>query len=450
VDPEFDELVDRNISESLAGQAEPGQGEIEDRGAGYRRLASEISRVLTEESPRLTTAAESRHLAQLRARAKAKRGGPSLSFRWLLHAAPRWAQVAAVAVVVVLLANGITVASASSLPGSPLYPVKRLAEQSNVFFTPTAGERALIWMDLASRRLDEVQRVLAIQPRVDPKALDDIDESILHALTEIAATRGPERIALLKQIIQLSLREQNVLDDLAQEASSDDRTRFQQSAQLLEDVAHIADSAQTNLVLPTNTLTATGTETGTATATGSPTETGTPTDTMTSTPVPPTVTPTPSALPPTDTPTVESQSSGGGGASGPVPGPSSTTQKEGGPNDQPTATPEHRETEPGDGEKTGTPGPWKTGTPEHQKTETPDAQRTRTPDTNKTRAPDTHNSSETLGREVNAPQAADVGASPSYTADSGPSKKRGLRNPREGNQTQNRRAVPPARPHRRL
>lgn len=364
MDPELDEELDRRISDLLAGNGRSRTGAGEKELGPYEDLAAQVARVMTEESPRPSTAAQVRNLALLRARAAEKRAARHFDIAWFLHAAPRWVQIAAVAIVVVIIANGITVASASSLPGSPLYPVKRLAEQSNVFLAPTAGERARIWMNLASRRLDEVQRLVALEPRVDPGTLDAIDESILHALTEIAGTRGTERIALLQQIVELSVREQNVLDELSLEAPDDDRVRFQQTVRLMANVAHFADAAQSNPALPLSTPT--------STETTSPSERdGIPTATSPSSP-------TFTAIPPSETPS-------------PTPDPSATPSLQ-----EPSSTPASPVVQPTRGEPSDTPGgdsgkeaqPQKTDGPEHENGDTPQPHKTESPDPEKTDSPD--------------------------------------------------------------
>ncbi len=372
MDPEFDAELDRKISELLAGKGQSGAGAGEKDLGLYEHLAAQVSRVMTEESPRLSTAAQVRTLALLRARAAEKRTARRFDIAWLLRAAPRWAQIAAVAIVVVIIANGITAASASSLPGSPLYPVKRLAEQSNVLLAPTAGERARIWMNLASRRLDEVQRLVPLQPRVDPGTLDAIDDSILHALTEIASTRGTERIALLQQIIQLSVREQTILDELALQASSDDRARFQETARLMADVARLAGTAQSNPELPLLMPNDTGTATQSPTVDSTQTQTSPPIPTFPPATVSPTASFTlePSALPPPQLP-----------SSTPTP---SAGQETKGPSSE---TPEADNTKNAEAQKTEAPDQEKGDTPQPQKTEPPDPQKTDSPDREKTDAP---------------------------------------------------------------
>jgi hypothetical protein len=387
VDPEFDESLDREISELLAGEGQLGAVESDKELAKYAHLAAEISRVITEESPRLSTAAHVRNLALLRARSTQKRAARRLDAAWLLHAAPRWVQIAAVAIIVVIIANGITVASASSLPGSPLYAVKRLAEQSNVLFAPTAGERARIWMDLASRRLDEVQRLLAQQPRVDPGTLDAIDESILRALTETAGTRGTERIALLQQIIQLAVREQIVLDELALQASEDDRPRFQETSRLMANVAHLAGAAEANPALPLVTPTSTPTTTKSDQATGTLTWTSTVEPRSTSTSI---LTLPSTQVPPSKSPPGEPTANRAPATEPRQPGFSPTPRAGQTPIAEPTETPEAENSGTPQPQKTSSPEPEKTDSPEPNNTEPPEPQQTQSPDHENTVAPQPH------------------------------------------------------------
>ncbi|MGB8648739.1 MAG: DUF5667 domain-containing protein [Anaerolineae bacterium] len=339
----------------------------------YAPLADEIVRVFMEESPRMAPAVQSRQLAALRARAAEKRAERKPS-RWgWLAPVPRWAQVAAIALVVVLLANGISVASASSLPGSPLYPVKRLTEQSNVLMSPTAGDRARLWMSLASRRLDEAQYLVSHGQRVDDATLDAIDESIARTLGEIASTHGTERLTLLKMLVELAVRQQGILDGMAAQAAEPaDRARLEQSARFLEGVGSLAGDAQnspaTPLIMPTSTLTSSPTATSTSTATRTVTATAEPTDA----PKPSaTETAQPTALPPAPTHAPAPQTG--------EPGDHNATATPGDkPENQPTAEPTNKPENQSTAEPTEKPGNQQTPEP----TEKPGNQQTPGPTEN--------------------------------------------------------------------
>ncbi|MGE5139893.1 MAG: DUF5667 domain-containing protein [Rudaea sp.] len=235
----LDDRADEAITRVLAGEPPPDDG--------YGQLAAELSRVMLEESPRLSPAVQARHLALLRARARpAKEAGPP-SFRWPVGAFARLVQATAGAIVVVLIASGISTASGSSLPGSALYPIKRLSEQGSVLIAPSAGARARMWMNLASIRLDEAQRLASRQEPVDPALLNSIEESLLRALAETAGTQGSERVAMLDQITLLAMRQETVLDELAMRAGGNEREQFTETARALDGVAALASARQSDL-----------------------------------------------------------------------------------------------------------------------------------------------------------------------------------------------------------
>jgi len=85
--------------------------------------------------------------------------------RWGLWAWATANRLAVVSVVVVLVlglsAYGVAAASTGSLPGEPLYAVKRTVEQAQLALTTDADARARLERELAERRVGEVQRLLA-------------------------------------------------------------------------------------------------------------------------------------------------------------------------------------------------------------------------------------------------------------------------------------------------
>lgn len=232
-----DDALDARIDQLHTGQPEaPGRLPAEER------VAHEFARLSAEESPRLSTAARNRGLAALRERAALKRQAVRPGPLIFLRRVPRWAQMAVVALIVVLLANGVTSAAADSLPGSFWYPFKRITEGGQLFFQNSNAQRARVWMSLANTRLDEAQRLLRSGKQVDPSMLDAVDESILRALSELAGTRGDERVELLKTLTQLAIRQQQVLRQMATNAPPEQRARLEQSANFLQGVANYASS----------------------------------------------------------------------------------------------------------------------------------------------------------------------------------------------------------------
>ncbi len=74
---------------------------------------------------------------------------------------PRWAAVAVSALLIVVLGGAATVSAAGdAVPGEPLYPVKITAEQARLAFSFSSLAKARLHVDLAERRVDELQRLV--------------------------------------------------------------------------------------------------------------------------------------------------------------------------------------------------------------------------------------------------------------------------------------------------
>lgn len=294
-----DEHLDDRIEQMLSGK-----GGTQESQTAAEQMAREFARLAAEESPRMSNAARAQGLETLRARAAQKRAARRPNPFGFLGAAPRWAQIGAVALIVVILANGVSIAAADALPGSLLYPLKRITEDGQLLLQNSSGQRARLWMNLANTRLDELQRLLNSGASVDPSALDAVDESILRALTELAGTRGEERVALLQDLTALAIRQQQILQQMALNVSPENRARLEQTERLLQGVANYATSpnaASGPEISPFQFLTPTVTPTLTPTLI--PTVTPYPTNTMTPMPAPtavPSLTPVPAVS--TDSP----------------------------------------------------------------------------------------------------------------------------------------------------
>ncbi len=276
----LDEQLDAEIDRLLAG----GNGH-RPASSATEQLARALVQLRADDRPALSPHGRVEGLETVRAlaaRKRSQRAGLFAALRSLTI--PRWVQVAAIALIVVLLANGASLASAESLPGSPLYSIKRLTENSGLLLAPSNAARARLWMDLANRRLDEVQAIINQGRTVDSGTMDAVDESILRALTEIAGTRGAERAGLLQQLARVAIRQQTILDRMASLASGSERERFEQTRQLLAGVTNIANNAggtnPATAPLPsTPTATPSSTPTPTSTASPAPSATLLPSDT---------------------------------------------------------------------------------------------------------------------------------------------------------------------------
>ncbi len=127
----------------------------------------------------------------------------------------------AVVVLVALLTTTTVAASAGSLPGEVLYPVKRLTEQVRLSIASTAEQPAL-HLELARRRLTEFS-TLADRNTIQTDLLDDVSRESAEALDETAALPTEAQAVLLTDIVQLSELQEQALDAVT--ARVDDQTR---------------------------------------------------------------------------------------------------------------------------------------------------------------------------------------------------------------------------------
>ena len=146
--------------------------------------------------------------------------------------------VAATLIVVLVLVlgggGGIVYASTESLPGSPLYGVKRATEQVQLFLASTETKRAEFHIKFAQRRLEEVQALAEIKGQVDEEALAAIAEETKLALEETEKAPAQNKPALLDKLVSLTQRQQAVLERVqakAPEAAQEGLSRALEASQ---------------------------------------------------------------------------------------------------------------------------------------------------------------------------------------------------------------------------
>ncbi len=118
--------------------------------------------------------------------------------RWLsgrlTGARPRWAMaISALVIAIVMGSTGTVVAAESSVPGDPLYPVKRVGERARLMLSFTDHREADIHAQLLDRRMEELQAVTdkgAV--RFVPRLVDEIARHSQRArvLTELPVRRA--------------------------------------------------------------------------------------------------------------------------------------------------------------------------------------------------------------------------------------------------------------------
>ncbi len=158
--------------------------------------------------------------------------------------APKWAAVAASLAIVLVGGTGTVSASASSIPGDALYPVKEFTEEARLWITRSPEEKVAYYSDLVEERVRELTEIaqageyqqsgIAIA-RLE-EHLDDIDtladsDSAADLTTQLAEASAVQHEALLD------------LQGLLEDAPADARAELGEAVILLQGARERVDSA---------------------------------------------------------------------------------------------------------------------------------------------------------------------------------------------------------------
>ncbi len=98
--------------------------------------------------------------------------------RGLWYFSFRFANLVVVVVVVLLASAGVTFASQTSLPGEPLYSVKRLSEEAKIFVIFDQKTKQKERIKLTSRRVGEVEQLASKDPGKAEELLGEYESQI--------------------------------------------------------------------------------------------------------------------------------------------------------------------------------------------------------------------------------------------------------------------------------
>ncbi|MEI6778105.1 MAG: DUF5667 domain-containing protein [Chloroflexales bacterium] len=102
----------------------------------------------------------------------------------------------AVLLAIALFEGGVAFAG-NSLPGSPLYGLKRVGESARLALVRNNADRARLNLNLAQVRVDEMIAVARANQKIDSQILSDLDASYLAAAQAITEVDPAEQNALL-------------------------------------------------------------------------------------------------------------------------------------------------------------------------------------------------------------------------------------------------------------
>jgi len=136
--------------------------------------------------PRADFKARARYQFRLVLRKAASRSRPSPS--WF----PRWATVATIALVLLLVGSGTVSAAGNSMPDNPLYPVKLATEQVRLALTPSPISKAGLCAELADRRVAEI---VYMASKDDARQVELITQRLDKRLAMLAVLASVEKEA---------------------------------------------------------------------------------------------------------------------------------------------------------------------------------------------------------------------------------------------------------------
>jgi hypothetical protein len=145
----------------------------------------------------------------------------------------RWALAIAVLLVLILVGGSTVTASASSLPGDILYPVKTATEKVQGFFTFGSDAKASFHMKLAQRRLNELE-LLAERNRAIPQSLLDAMDIETDRAIGILDMNKPIKEELVTKLISLTFEQNIVLEEVIEQAPSQAKFKLQEALRKAE------------------------------------------------------------------------------------------------------------------------------------------------------------------------------------------------------------------------
>ena len=218
IEPDLEAILDECLHDvSTRGKSIEGYLQRYPQQAGQLApLVKVADRIGKTRHPTLSVSATKAIEQRLLKRATEIKQSKAKPSRWPLPFSLRpLVTVAATLIVVLALVlaggGGIVYASTDSLPGSPLYGVKRSTEQVQLFLAPMGTRRAELHIRFAQRRLEEVQALTETKGKVDEETLAAIAEETELALKEMEGAHPAEKSNLLEKLASLTERQQAVL-----------------------------------------------------------------------------------------------------------------------------------------------------------------------------------------------------------------------------------------------
>lgn len=209
----FESLLDESLErlrkgEKLGPSAE--EGELEP----LLEVASRIQEISAPPREGFVGDLERRVVERARALQRARRR--SFWDRYLIPIfspgrARRWAAVLAVILALVLASAGTAIAAQSSMPGDPLYPVKRVTERLGLLVVRDLPGKTHLRLEFTRRRAEEIEALYDRGQDVEEGILAELAAETEETLEEIEVAPEGNRERLFEKLVDLTERQQEVL-----------------------------------------------------------------------------------------------------------------------------------------------------------------------------------------------------------------------------------------------
>lgn len=178
-------------------------------------LASRIQEISTPPTEAFVGDLEKRLVEKARALQRARRR--ALWDRYLTPIfspgrARRWAAALAVILALVLASAGTAIAAQSSIPGDPLYPVKRVTERLGLLVVRDPPGKTHLRLEFARRRTEEIEALDNRGEEVEESILVELATETEETLEEIEVAPEGNRETLFEKMVDLTERQQEVLE----------------------------------------------------------------------------------------------------------------------------------------------------------------------------------------------------------------------------------------------
>lgn len=137
-------------------------------------------------------------------------------------------------------AGGTAVLAAESLPDSPLYPAKMMAEGVRLSLASDPEALAEVHLDLAAERLQEMERLMVNGNMEDNALLERAERHVENAFGLAEEMPEPEMAGLLLQTQEMLQTRQRAFDDIEEQIPVEAEPAFNQVQQMLQNMGEIA------------------------------------------------------------------------------------------------------------------------------------------------------------------------------------------------------------------